>query len=154
MSTRDRVNVPELLLERLDEVLEAIATQQGALKSTTAELAQWRNLAINGVLFVGVATFDGTAPAIGHVSLTVGTPFGGVAVWNNLGAGLVTVQSGGPSDTVPALPSGGQAQPGRLVIPGGGFVCAPLVGRTLTLYGLAGAAVNVVLTVNPYPPGA
>lgn len=149
---------PEHLLEQLAAAVDAIALSSASIGQVTSELAQWRGNRVNDVLFVGQATFSGStgnAAGDGIVQLSFPIPYGGVAVWNNLGAGIVTMLAGPGSGTDrPGIPSPGQVDPGRITIPGGGFWSGAIASRALTLWGLAGASVNVLVTVNPQRPAA
>lgn len=146
------------LLEQIAALTERVALATGALEQSTAELARTRGSDVNGVLFSGVVTFSGTPgnnAGVGTATIDVDGAFGGLALWNNLGAGVVTVVAGGGADqTVPALPGPGGVQAGRIVVPGGAFWCGPFTGRAVTLYGLAAASVVLALYVNPVTPGA
>lgn len=117
-------------------------------KGLTAKMTELVSLArsgqLNNVLYSGTIKI----PTEGYKSLDFSVPFASVAVQASATSGDVTVHSAGPENTAPI------EGVGLITVAPDGFVCIPLTGNQLTIYGAAGDLVYVAVLSKPVPPSA
>lgn len=130
---------------RSDAILEHQYALAGVLAALEGRLTQAvdsiRGQVINGVLFTGTVTLG----ADGTYSTSFEVPFGAVAIGNSTG-GVLTFANDGPQISAPA------SGVGVMAVAAGQDSTFSIVGRDLTLYGPAGAVVQ--LAVYDRPQGA
>lgn len=127
------------LEERNIDLAVLLARLEGRMSDFVAQL---RGMAVNDVLASELATIGST----GIWSRDWEVPFAAVAV-ANFGPSLV-LTSDPPQGQAP---SGG---PGAHRVGNGGFAVLNITGRTVTLYGVAGAQVSLQVFTKPQPPAA
>jgi len=110
----------------------------GRLTETVSEL---HGLVINACLTTETLILD----ADGRASRDWSVPYGSVAV-HNAGADTLTIVNGTPAAAAP------MSGVGVVVIPSGSAMTANMAGRSLSLYGTAGACVVLSVFTRPQPP--
>lgn len=116
-----------------------------ALVAHSTELAELtRGLTLNHVLFSGTVRLgsDGT------YSVDFPVSFASVAVQASATGGDITVAAATRSSTTPTEGEG------VWTVGPDAFLCIPMTGNTLTLYGAAGDLVGLAVLSRPQPPSA
>jgi hypothetical protein len=128
---------------RDDRLYRELADATRQLTDRMTELtALTRGNHLNNILWSGTVTI----PANGFHTFNFHVPMASVAVQASITAGLVTVVSDPPANPVPV------DGPGVYTVGPDAFLCIPMTGRTLTIYGTVGDRVLVAVSSKPWPP--
>lgn len=128
-----------------DQVAEGTLRELAALRAHTTEVASLlTGLSKNGVLGVGIANIA----ADGSWSKSWRAPFAAVAIVNPSAGALLVAAAVGESGQPPGN------GPGMFRVPAAAFICFPLTGPNLTVYGAVAAEFSYAVYTHPQPPSA